>query len=160
MSKGFFWLDIAKPPPELFLIAGITQKRSELAHDHQSRTSLLRAAPNTSLQAAKPEPPVSSQQTHAPCVTVQVFSDDDEDASLLIPLAFAAKPKATPARRDDADLALSNGTYDAAFGSNADTLTLPTQRAACLSSLALELGQNDQTNATADLGSQPRSAPK
>lgn len=91
---------------------------------------------------------------------MQVFSDDDEDASLLIPLAFAAKPKATPARHDDADLAPTNGTRDAAFGSNADTLTLPTQTAACHSSLAPELGHNDQTDATADLGSGLRSAPK
>lgn len=129
-------------------------------HDHQFKTGLLRVAPNTSLQAAKPEPPTSSQQTHAPCAAVQVFSDDDEDASLLIPLAFAAKPKATPAHQDDTDLAPIDRTHHAACGSNADTLTLPTQRAACHSSFAPELGQSDQTYATADLGSQLRSAPK
>lgn len=90
---------------------------------------------------------------------MQILSDDDEDANLLIPLAFAAKPKPTPARHDDADLAPGNGASNTAFGSNADAFALPTQSAACLS-LAPEVGQIDQTYATADLGSQPRSVPK
>ena len=92
---------------------------------------------------------------------MQIFSDDDEDAKLLIPLAFAAKPKPTPARRDHADLAPSSSGLNAAFGSSvAATFTLPAQRASCYQSSAPEVGCGDQTYAVAEMGSQPVSAPK
>ena len=92
---------------------------------------------------------------------MQVFSDDDEDAKLLIPLAFAAKPKPTLAHHDHTHLAPSNSGFNAAFGSSiADTFTRPTQRASCYQSHAPEPGCSNQTYAMAELGSQPMSAPK
>lgn len=148
----------------LLLSAGINRRQGELTSAHQVSTSLLRAAPNTSgpLQAAKPEPPpASSRQTHSASAAMQMFSDDDEDAKLLIPLAFAAKPKSTPARHDRADPAPRNNGFNAAFGSNTGhAFTVPTQRASCYQSLASDLGCRDHTYAMADLESQSTSAPK
>lgn len=151
--------EVPTSPHITLLSAGINQKRSEFTGNQQFSSSLPKAAPNTSapLQAAKPEPPsASTQPAHLASAAMQIFSDDDEDADLLIPLAFAAMPKPTPARHDHADLAPSNSGFDAAFGSKiADTVTLATQRVS-----GYELGCRDHTYATAEMGSEPLSAPK
>ena len=88
---------------------------------------------------------------------MQIFSDDDEDANLLVPLAFAAKSKPTPARHHHADLAPSHSGVDAAFGSNnTDDFTLPAQEISCYQSVVPLPGCSGQT----ELGSQAMSAPK
>ncbi|KAL3153302.1 hypothetical protein ABBQ38_011646 [Trebouxia sp. C0009 RCD-2024] len=96
------------------------------------------------------------------------FSEDDEDADLHIPLAFAAKAKPHLSRDHhaphDRDFnAPHDRDFDAAFGSNtAEPFAWSQERAPSYQSLASELEQDGDKcySAMADLGSQPTTTAK
>ena len=153
--------------------AGILRKQSAPRsndirnHDIRSNdvsTSSLQPKPNTSSAPLQYEARLaSSQQTHPTCAALGAsLPEDDEDADLHIPLAFAAKSKPTPSCSAYADSVPNVRAFDAAIGrSFANTSALVPQPTGSHQRLAHELEHDERGySAMADLGSQLTSAPK
>ena len=150
-------------------VAGLKRQRSKPDHETKNNKDILAASSSISapLQTSKPKEPPAGQHApknqSAPTAYAAACSEDDEDADLHIPLAFATKPKQSPAHSHKADAADHSNVLDttAAIDSYLATLAAASRPRVPLYQSNVTAEESDDDNdhdVMQDSESQPTSA--